>query len=75
MVDKHGETGRMSVHFRADESGRVVPSHAEAVLDVVEEYTVQVPVAAAEEQGSNETSEVLNAGFLGHDLVHEQTDA
>lgn len=39
----------MSVHFRADESGRVLPTHAEAVLEVTEEYTVKVPVASKPE--------------------------
>ena len=46
MAAKHGETGRLSVHFRADDSGRLTPSHAEAVVDVLEEYTVKVPVAS-----------------------------
>lgn len=46
VIDKHGETGRMSVHFRADESGRLLLTHAESVLDLTEEYTVKLPVAA-----------------------------
>lgn len=46
VIAKHNQTGKMSVHFKADESGRVTPSHAEAVLEVTEEYTVKVPVAA-----------------------------
>lgn len=51
----------MSVHFRADESGRIIPTSAEAAVDVTEEYTVKVPVSSkaphAAEVAANATSD------------------
>lgn len=42
MSAKHGETGKLNLHFRADASGLMHVDKAEAVLDVMEEYTVKV---------------------------------
>ena len=66
VIDKHGETGRMSVHFRADESGRILPTHAEAVLDVIEEYNVSVPVANMTGQDDNNDTETTIQDEVWH---------
>ena len=41
MAAKHGETGKMGVHFRADSSGILALDKAEAVINTTEQYTVQ----------------------------------
>ena len=46
MLDKHKDA-KLSVHFRADISGLLVPEAADASAETVEEYEVKVPVKEA----------------------------
>ena len=48
MVAKHGEPGKLSLHFRADESGLLSLDKAESVIETTEEYTIKVPVISKE---------------------------
>lgn len=43
VVKKHPEPAKMGVHFRADLSGILAVDRAEAVIDTLEQYEVQVP--------------------------------
>lgn len=42
VVKKHPEPAKMGVHFRADLSGILAVDRAEAVIDTLEQYEVQV---------------------------------
>lgn len=50
-ASKHNDSGKLSLHVRADESGIVSLEKAEAAFEVEEEYIVKVPF-------ENSTSEV-----------------
>ena len=41
---KHNGSAKLSLHFRADESGIVSLEKGEATSEIMEEYTVKVPV-------------------------------
>ena len=41
---QHNETAKLSLHFRADESGIITLEKGEATSEVSEEYTVKVPL-------------------------------
>lgn len=41
---QHNDTGKLSLHFRADESGIISLEKGEAISEISEEYTVKVPV-------------------------------
>lgn len=41
---QHNDTGKLSLHFRADESGIITLEKGEALSEVSEEYTVKVPI-------------------------------
>ncbi len=43
MSAKHSEPAKLNLHVHADASGLIHIDKAEAVLDVMEEYTVKVP--------------------------------
>ncbi|KAK9811690.1 hypothetical protein WJX72_008444 [[Myrmecia] bisecta] len=53
VLEKHGETGKMSVHFRADVGGVLSVEKAECVINTVEMVEVEVPIR--EEKAANET--------------------
>ena len=42
ILAKHKELGKLSLHFRADESGILSLDGGEAVIETTEEYTVKV---------------------------------
>lgn len=44
-INKHNSTGKLSLHFRADESGIITLEKAESLAEISEEYTVKVPTA------------------------------
>ena len=55
VLDKHRDA-RLSVHFRADISGLLVPESADATAEVTEEYDVQVPLSSAGDSAGNATA-------------------
>ena len=42
---KHNNTGKLGLHFKADESGIVSLDRAESLAEITEEYTVKVPIS------------------------------
>ena len=55
VLDKHKEA-KLSVHFRADISGLLIPESADASAEVTEEYEVQVPVKDSKAEAKAEAS-------------------
>ena len=41
---KHNDTGKLSLHVKADESGIISLERAESLAETTEEYTVKVPI-------------------------------
>ena len=41
---QHNDTAKLSLHFRADESGIITLEKGEALSEISEEYTVKVPI-------------------------------
>ncbi|KAK9813694.1 hypothetical protein WJX73_003926 [Symbiochloris irregularis] len=74
VVAKHKETGKMSVHFRADESGLVKPTHAEAVLEVTEEYTVKVPVATEPDPAATKSKPAATKRDRADNILADEDD-
>ena len=50
ILAKHKELGKLSLHFRADESGILSLEGGEAVIETTEEYTVKVRLALPPER-------------------------
>lgn len=57
VLSKYNTTGKISVHFSADSSSLVKVEKAESVIELWEEYEVEVPVVSQEGNSTAETKE------------------
>lgn len=50
-IKKHNNTGKLSLHFKADESGIISLERGESIAEVTEEYTIKVPLDGQKLEG------------------------
>ena len=61
VLSKYNTTGKLGVHFSADSSSIVKVEKAESVIELWEEYEVEVPLVSQEGNSTTEAKESLDS--------------